>query len=53
MTARGEHEEEAAANNADDERQTSEELLGVFGRNREQATDHVLIEHGDCKEDEH
>ena len=53
VTARGEHEEEAAANNADDKRQTGEELLGVFGRNGEQATDDVLIKHGDCKEDEH
>lgn len=53
VTSSGEHEEETAANNADDDRQTCKELLDIFGRNREQTTDHVLINHGDCEEDEH
>ena len=35
VTASGDHEEEAAANNADDDRQTGEKLLDVFRRNRE------------------
>lgn len=35
VTASGAHEEEAAAYNADDDRQASEKLFDVFGRNGE------------------
>lgn len=35
VTASGAHEEEAAAYNADDDRQTGEKLFDVFRRNRE------------------
>lgn len=35
VAARGEHEEKAATNDADDNRQTDKKLFGFFGRNRE------------------